>query len=248
VWLAALPVEVSPYLYEAPAEPRLRQLLSRHLDLEDFTSDPLQRAQPKLLIGATDVLNGDRMIFHGEHLTYDALVASAAVPPLFRAVPDDGRLYWDGLFTTNPPVREFTDLDERPDEIWVVQINPQRRDTEPRSMPEILDRRNELAGNLSLGQELYCVEKINELLESHSTLTVKYKRIQVRVVELELEHEQLDYPSKVDRRSAFIEQLLDAGRKRAELFFDDRSKWPRERTMPARSVVARPPGQRRQAS
>jgi hypothetical protein len=37
-----------------------------------------------------------------------------------------------------------------------------------------------------------------------------------RIVELELEHEPLDYPSKVDRRSAFIEKLLDAGRKRAE--------------------------------
>ena len=236
VWMAALPVEVSPYLFETPAEPRLRQLLSLHLDLENFTGDAARRARPKLLIGATDVLNGERVIFHGESLTYDDLIASAAVPPLFRAVPDNGRLYWDGLFTTNPPVREFTELDERPDEIWVVQINPKLRDAEPRSMPEIVDRRNELAGNLSLGQELYFIEKINQLLESHSTLAAKYKRIQVRIVELELEHERLDYPSKVDRRSAFIEALLDAGRKCADRFFDPRSKWPRERTVPATSV------------
>src|SRR5262249_25798921 len=159
------------------------------------------------------------------------LIASAAVPPLFRAVGDEGRLYWDGLFASNPPVREFTDLDEPPDQIWVVQINPQHREGEPRSMRDIIDRRNELAGNLSLGQELFFVEKINQLLERHQVLADKYKRIQVRVVELD--GEQLDYPSKLDRDSDLIEKLLDEGRERAEWFFDSRSKWPRDRTPPA---------------
>jgi hypothetical protein len=31
-----------------------------------------------------------------------------------------------------------------PDEIWILQINPRRRATEPRSASEIRDRRNEL--------------------------------------------------------------------------------------------------------
>jgi NTE family protein len=237
VWLARLPVtlEVSPYLYEPAAEPRLRALLGLHLDLEGFTTDPARRADPKLLIGATDVLNGDRVIFQGETLTYDDLIASAAVPPLFRAVRDAERLYWDGLFASNPPVREFTNLDEPPDEIWVVQINPLHRASEPRSMREIVDRRNELAGNLSLGQELSFVEKINQLIERHELLTAKYKTIHVRVVELD--GEELDYPSKLDRGSDLIEKLLDAGRERAEWFFDSRSKWPRARTPPPRSAV-----------
>ncbi len=239
VWLARLPVtiEVSPYLYEPLAEPRLRALLSSHLDLEHFTADAAHRARPKLLVGATDVLNGDRVVFEGESLTYDDLIASAAVPPLFRAVDADGRLYWDGLFTTNPPVREFTDLEDRPDEIWVVQINPQHRATEPRGMQEIVDRRNELAGNLSLGQELFFVDKINQLLESHGALAARYKRILVRVVELDVG--QLDYASKLDRGSELIERLLDAGRERAEWFFDERSEWPRERTAPPKSVLVR---------
>ena len=34
-----------------------------------------------ILVGATDVLNGDRVVFEGEGLTYDDLIASAAVPP-----------------------------------------------------------------------------------------------------------------------------------------------------------------------
>src|SRR5262249_31199826 len=128
-------------------------------------------------------------------------------------------------------------LDERPDEIWVVQINPQQRDKEPRSMKEIIDRRNELAGNLSMGQELYFVDKINKLIASHSALTANYKNIRVRVVELEAEG--LDYPSKLDRGSALIEQLIAAGRERADWFFDARSTWPRQRTAPPRSVFVR---------
>jgi NTE family protein len=239
VWLARLPVtlEVSPYLYEPAAEPKLRALLRKHLDLEHVTTDPVRRARPKLYIGATDVLNGERVIFEGESLTYDDLIASAAVPPLFRAVTADGRLYWDGLFTTNPPVREFTDLPERPDEIWVVQINPQRREREPRTTQEIVDRRNELAGNLSLGQELYFVDKINQLLERHAALGAKYQRIRIRVVELGAG--ELDYPSKLDRSSALIEKLLDTGKERAQWFFDRRSEWPRTGTVPAASVHPR---------
>jgi NTE family protein len=236
VLLARLPItlEVSPYLYEPAAEPKLRQLLRTHLDLEALPTDAVRRARPKLYVGATDVLNGDRVVFEGETLSYDDLIASAAVPPLFRAVRADGRLYWDGLFATNPPVRELTDLAERPDEIWVVQINPQRRDGEPRSMQEIIDRRNELAGNLSLGQELYFVERINRLLEVHSALSGQYKRIELRVVELA--RHDLDYQSKLDRSSALIEGLLESGQGRAEWFFDERSRWPRAGTAPATSI------------
>ena len=236
VWFARLPfaVEVSPYLYEPLAEPVLRNLLRLHLDLEDLTTDLARRAQPKLFIGATDMLNGTRVIFQGETLKYDHLIASAAVPPMFRAT--QGR-YWDGLFTTNPPLREFTDLNDRPDEIWVIQLNPTRREGEPRSLKEINDRRNELSGNLSLGQELFFVEKINQLVERHGELRAKYKTIRVRVVELEFDGESLDYPSKLDRGVAHIERLLDAGRERAEWFFDERSTWPRPHTVPARSVL-----------
>lgn len=237
VWTNSLPIrlEVSPYLYEPIAEQRLRALLHSHLQLEGLTSDPARRARPKLFIGATDILNGDRVVFHGESLSYDDLIASAAVPPLFRAVQANGRCYWDGLFTANPPVREFTYEAEAPDELWVIQINPQHRKEEPRGMLEIIDRSNELAGNLSLGQELYFLHKINRLLEAHPSLRESYQRIQVRLIELE--DASLDLPSKYDRRASLIERLLEAGSRSADAFFEDRSLWPRECTIPTQSVV-----------
>ncbi len=233
VSLARLPLtfDVSPYLYQAPAEPRLRELLRRHLDIDALPAEPGRRARPKLFIGATNIVSGQRTIFEGETLSYDDLIASAAVPPLFRAVHAHGTMFWDGLFSVNPPIREFTDLPERPDEIWVVQINPQRRPREPRAATEITDRRNELAGNLPLAQELYFVQKINELLAHHSSLLEHYKQITIRVVELGIPN--LDYPSKLDRSGALIERLMQDGETRANWFFDERSLWPRAGTAQA---------------
>jgi NTE family protein len=235
VWLARAPVsaEVSPYAYEPLAEERLRALLARHVDLEHLPA--LRPGGPALRIGATDVESGERVIFDEATLSYDALIASAAVPPLFRAVRAAGRLCWDGLFSTNPPVREFTDLSQRPDQIWVVQINPQRRSGDPHAIRDIVDRRNELAGNLSLAQELYFIDRINKLREEHESLRARYQHIDIHVVELGLT--ELDYPSKLDRRSELIEALIRNGRERALRFFREESRWPRDLSLPVRSVA-----------
>jgi NTE family protein len=135
--------------------------------LEDFRAMLLRQVDPAalgvrpddamLLIGAVDVLSGEFRTFNSrrETITADAVLASAAIPIIFRAVHLDGGTYWDGLFSQNPPVRELADT--APDEIWVIQINAPERETEPTTVVEIADRRNELAGNLSLHQELHFI-------------------------------------------------------------------------------------------
>ncbi len=124
-------------------------------------------------------------------------MASAVVPPLYRAIEASGRMCWDGLFSSNPPVREFTDfdLDRRPDEIWVAQINPQRRRELSESANEIIDRSNELSGNLALGQELFFTTRINALIDANPTLAKHYKTIKVRGVQMHLEAK--DYPGSL---------------------------------------------------
>lgn len=234
----SLTAEISPYTYQPQAEPRLRALLEKHLPLVGLPTDPARLARPKLLIGATDILNGTRAVFHGETLRHDDLIASAAIAPLFRAVRHpNGNLYWDGLFSTNPPVREFTDEPDKPDEIWVIQINPSRRADEPYSIGDIVDRRNELSGNLSLGQELYFIQKINELRQkaaAGSALRDQYKQITIRVVELDLP--DLDYPSKLDRNPRLVETLRAYGRVRAASFFDPSSLWNTVAPIPGSAV------------
>ena len=110
------------------------------------------------------MLSGRFRAFHSrrEQITADMILASAAIPNVFPAVHTDGGTYWDGLFSQNPPVHEL--LDATPDELWVIQINPTARADEPKTVLDITDRRNELAGNLSLYQELHGIEVIDRLL------------------------------------------------------------------------------------
>ncbi|PKO32235.1 MAG: Patatin [Betaproteobacteria bacterium HGW-Betaproteobacteria-7] len=229
VWLQrqaaflALP-NISPYQMPRSGQEYLAAMIERHID---FPALPglIKPESPELLIGAVEVLSGKFTVFHSHHpdprmrITPPALLASAAIPELFRAVPVADGLYWDGLFSQNPPVRGFLAGDiareAKPDEIWIIQINPDRRREEPRSSNDITDRRNELAGNLSLAQELFFVEQTNQWLARGLLPAKNFKQVTVRRIPLEL---ALDYPSKLDRQPAFIDRLLNEGRRAAGEF------------------------------
>lgn len=205
-----LPV-VSPYLYPPWAQEQFRQELNRLV--------PPNGGQPEggplLLIGAVDVCSGEFKAFSSarNEITADAVLASAAIPTLFRAVHVGGAAYWDGLFSQNPPVRELPDA--KPDAIWVVRINPSARGDEPTTVAAIADRRNELAGNLSLSQELKFIRKINELVENGDLAGTKYRKIAVEEIDLDRD---LDTASKLDRSPGFIAELIALGEKKAEDF------------------------------
>jgi len=205
---------VSPYLYPDLAGPAFTDLLTRHVDVDRLArlQESPPEDQPLLLVGAVDVLSGDFTAFSSrrQEITVDAVLASAAVPLLFRAVEVGGRHYWDGLFSQNPPVRQLPDAG--PDEIWVIRINPRARATEPKTVGDIADRRNELAGNLSLEQELHAIRKVNGWVDR---LGDPYRRIEIREIDLDLD---LDLPSKLDRRPAFLRRLFDEGREQADAF------------------------------
>ncbi len=211
--LVTLPV-LSPYSYPEVARAALTDLLLRSVDPERIArlqQEPPPGA-PLLLVGAVDVASGASRAFSSRRgeITLEAVLASCAVPPLFRAVHTAGSYFWDGLFSQNPPLRELPEAG--PEEIWVVRINPLRTAREPRSIAEIADRRNELAGNLSLEQELFLLAKENEWADR---LGEPYRRVEVRELGLELE---LDLASKLDRSSRLLERLRAEGRRSADRF------------------------------
>jgi NTE family protein len=214
---------LSPYdnPFSVSALEEFKKMLERRVDFGKIEVQP-EDSYPVLLIGAVDVLSGEFKTFNSrqDKITPETILASAAIPTLFRSVRSgDGGIYWDGLFSQNPPVRELTD--EGPDEIWVVQINPKELETEPRTVLEIADRRNELSGNLSLYQELHSIEKIDQLLEEGLlSPDGRYKQIVVRVIELSRSRfpQSLGTASKANRDPRFIEDLMSHGEDRAEEF------------------------------
>jgi NTE family protein len=141
----------------------LRALMVKHIDFEKLPT-LAKPDSPVLLIGAGDVLEGNFKIFssaNGE-ITIDSLLASAAIPTLFPAVWAAGHAYWDGIFASNPPIigflqRPYVGAGQRPQEIWVIQVNRAHHESVPEMPADITDRRNHLAGNLSLQHELQVI-------------------------------------------------------------------------------------------
>ncbi|VVB90382.1 Patatin-like phospholipase [uncultured archaeon] len=209
-------LDISPYYYPPLAQERLKDILERLVKF-DMIEGMIKKTSPDLLVGAVDVRSGDFKVFKNSEISVASILASAAIPTFLRAVHVNGNIYWDGLFSQNPPVRNFVDgVASKPDEIWVIQINPQNRKNEPISVRDIMDRRNELSGNLSLYQELGFIEKVNTWVKAGYLPAGKYKHIDVRWIQML--NEELDTASKVDRDPSFIQYMMKYGEEQAGKF------------------------------
>ncbi len=135
---------------------RIRTVLERHIDFDAIPE--LCGDAPELVVGTVDVNAGVFETFTNEEVTVEAVLASAAVPNLFEAVEIGGHLHWDGLFSQNPPVNDLMHCppERKPEELWVVQVNPQTFEGDPSTAEVIADRRNELSGNISLTRWKRC--------------------------------------------------------------------------------------------
>ena len=102
----------------------------------------------------------------------------------------------------------------------MIQINPTARAEEPRTVLDITDRRNELAGNLSLYQELHGIEVIDRLLAEGVLVGSRYKHITVRVLEFARPPSSrlLGSTSKLNRDARFLRELMEQGEQQAEEF------------------------------
>lgn len=138
--------------------------------------------------------------------------------------------YWDGLYSHNPPVLDMLDAkakEDKPDEIWVIRINPQEfRPASPNiGLDDIRDRENDLAGNLSLNQELDYVLAVNRWIkehgDSHPPLS-DCKIVEIRTIKMTRDTAWgLRHTSKFDRSPGHFATLRDEGRMIAERWLAD---------------------------
>lgn len=226
-------------------------LLRRYIDFDEIASWGPQASAPVLVLGAANVLSGLLAKFNSAKspIRVEHILASCAVPNLFPAVELEGEAYWDGLFSDNPPLDDLINpsiVGERniPQEIWLIKINPTRRESIPVRVDDIIDRRNQLEGNLSLKQNLKYIEKLNDLILAGAFKEEFLERLDfgrpVRIPKafdgeadkpyhipfIEMSEElqkRLDFESKLDRSEKAIQTLIDDGRSRAKEFLADRS-------------------------
>jgi hypothetical protein len=168
----------------------------------------------------------------------NCILASAAIPTVMRAVELDGSAHWDGLFSANPPLYHLPDvhraIDEAycPDELWIIRINPMEISDCPDTPREIIDRRNELAGNLSLLQEIHAIRAMSGMTKGDRF----YRPISFGFIDMAEElAQELDYPTKLDCRLEYVTKLFDDGWRQAEAFLE---RWQHEARLWERDVKA----------
>ncbi len=208
-----------PYRFPEIARAQLQALLERWVDF-GVVADLSREPGPVLQVGAVEVLSGAFRRFDSRRgeITVDSVLASAAIPSLFRAVHTGDGVYWDGVFSENPPIRDLPAL--APDAVWIVQLFPREIDAEPRSPGAIADRRAELTANLSLEQEIDAIERINGFVRAGTLTDPSYREVGVERIELD---RALDSASAADRSPAFLEGLIADGEQAGEAFLARRA-------------------------
>ena len=116
---------------------------------------------PSVFVCATNVRTGRGEIFSGTRLSAAAVMASACLPMVFHPVTIEGQAYWDGGYSGNPALYPLI-YQARCSDILLVQINPIEHADVPDSVPEIMDRMNEINFNACLLAELRAIEFVRE--------------------------------------------------------------------------------------
>jgi NTE family protein len=217
-WIDAMSRYLSPYDLNPLNINPLKELIERFVDFER-----IRQSDIPLFVAATNVHTGRLRIFTREAITADAVMASAALPYVFRAVEIEGASYWDGGYTANPPIFPFFRTTETED-VLVVQINPVLRASTPHSSQEIMNRVNEITFNASLVAEYRAIEFVRRLIDEgtlpRGTGPRQYRRINVHRIDLGIFGRKLTPASRLNVDYDFFEMLHRAGRRAARRFLD----------------------------
>ncbi|MGZ9126065.1 MAG: patatin-like phospholipase family protein, partial [Candidatus Binatia bacterium] len=203
------PYQLNPFDFNP-----LRDVLKNVVDFERLTHC---NKATRIFLSATNVRTGKIKVFENHEIGVDAVLASACLPYLFRAVEIGGEAYWDGGYMGNPAIFPLIYQGTSRD-VVIVHINPIHRDLVPTTAPEIFDRINEISFNSSLMRELRAVEFITRLVDSDQLDTNAYKRMFVHSIHDDAEMTKLGVATKLSPDWTFLCRLRDAGRARTEMW------------------------------
>jgi NTE family protein len=91
----------------------------------------------------------------------------------------------------------------------------------PTETHQILDRRNSLAGNLSMEQEIRFIETFNRVIATGKVSDPEYRHIDIQRIALD---RVLSARTKVDRNPELLGDLMAYGQAKAKWFLRDRRR------------------------
>jgi NTE family protein len=197
----------------------LRDILQRQVDFDRLRAG----CKLKLFIAATQVSTGTLRLFGTKQLTLDALLASACLPLLHRAVEIDGEAYWDGGLTANPPLFPLVHKCDSRD-IMVVLLHPTPRAKAPITAADIWTRLTEMGFSSTFFTELQGLmlaqREARRSWMPFSRMERRLRNLNMHVVESQELLGQLGTHSKMNAHPAFVNGLHEEGRMRAEMWLD----------------------------
>ena len=205
---------LSPYQTNPLDINPLRRLLEREVDFDALCHVRGARG-PRVFVCATNVRTGRGEIFSGPRLSADAVMASACLPLLFKAVQIDGEHYWDGGYSGNPALHPLIYHTECAD-ILLVQINPIEHRTLPETAQDIMERTNEVTFNASLLAEMRAIEFVRRLLAEGRLDPRRYKDVRLHRIDGGALLQGFGAASKARADLAFVRQLFALGRAEGE--------------------------------
>lgn len=223
--LDAMSQVVSPYHYGPFYQNPLRSVV------EAFDYDQVCAEEgPVLYVGATCVRSGKIRVFSGAEISTDAILASACLPTLFKAVeifdPESDRMeaYWDGGFTGNPALFPLFGK-TLPEDIVIVNINPLHREALPRTPQQIQNRVNEISFNSSMLRELRAIDFVRRLLDEGNLQAGRMRNVLIHMIADDDLMNDLSVTTKMIPLPQVLNRLKTAGQAAADQFlsqhFDD---------------------------
>jgi NTE family protein len=188
----------------------LRELLNSCVDFKLLAQAHASDAMPQIHVCATHVNTGKAAIFSGNRLTEAAVMASACLPMLFRAVDIEGEQYWDGGYSGNPALHPLIYRCQASD-IVLVQINPIERNSVPNSGSEIMDRVNELTFNASLLAQMRAIDLVNRFIEHGYLPAQRYRTVRLHRIDGGEALEAYPASSKSTADDKLINALFELG-------------------------------------
>jgi len=199
----------SPYQFNPLNVNPLRDLLGRLIDFDELR----QFGEIAMFISATDVVTGEPRIFRESELTLDVLLASTCLPHFTQAVEVDGRLYWDGGLSANPPILPLV-LETGCRTILVVKLTPDEEPILPTAAPEITSRLRRILLNGSLNRDLVALTEMRNLLNRSNLSSGDLRRIRdLTVRQVTIDHGFFTGNNNLalSPRPDSLEKLRDAG-------------------------------------
>jgi NTE family protein len=218
-WFGAVSRMLSPYDLNPLNINPLKELVERFVDFDAIRGDP----RLELFISATNVQTGEQRVFTRTEVSAEVVMASAALPLLFRAVEIDGVPYWDGGYSGNPVIVPFLCATATED-VLIVQINPRERREVPTRTREIVSRINEISFNASLLSDLRGVAFVNRLIDEgrlpRGTRPGEFRRLRLHRIVMEDLGERFSARDTLKTDYGHFETLRKLGQRATRRFLD----------------------------